>query len=1034
MSTNEKLSDRTFALSHKVGVKLLNDEQLTNVFPDYNNLLNKIEIHRQAISGVQLDEKKHYQYNLMYDNVFSILGKRGTGKTSVAFTLKKKIEDNSKYCQDMVLPIIIPEVIPDDCSILGWILAVVKDEIIALEKEIKELQQNNEKNRQKTELWESCRYSEKNERDMLSERVDKLLELYFAGKYNPSNESSYYVAINNSTKQAENYYQFSKQIVKLWNEWVHKLKQYSLMKNTDIPADKVCPLIYFIFDDVDLSPQKVNELLSIIIKYLSHPNIMVITTADERLFLEVIENNMDKNIGRLPKEWRAFLTTKFLDRSAYYDDIIAEHQEEEGIIIQTARLYLGKVLPTSTRYYLRLFNHCEQKQWFKLDESTTLLEGVKSLIDELLSCMEDNRRTSNFIQPNSGKPINFYLYFFGITSRQIGNAYLSVQEFIKSLIKIMKPDSSESLKEYDYIDAVLSQCRHFLYSTIGANHELADEIEEIDEFVEEMLLNEYNQWRIYVNYPYLVNYLIKLKEEKYCNASEKLEQTSMQLFSLFFFMENVLLILESYRTITGRKHVHGISAMVNFICIHILKEKWVIRGDLPCDLFFEHYAGLLDRLHLLLENINNDKKFNIEYFYNFLDYKYEEKDIDLYRCSELARVSPKWFSDIVGRLFMVYGNAYLIGRRELEDVWLFKENNILSSYQLEMRQELKQSIADMFNNINMLNSARAVKNSLACLPVIEEKERRYHEFSSIILERIGGKAQDSFALVPLRKLFSSINNFMQDKDLEYVVRLADESYRLAIKEENGVVQLIQEISRKIEQWDLKPHRLCIEDNEQLNDRFTKLSEFKNGSYSEKVMDIVKQMSRTSRFSSSNSNLYRQTKELLEQISEDIIKAKEITLLGEPYDYYSILEDILTKIDIGVDRNNDKEVQEAIAVGYQFQLLKRLQKIYFSLIICDKYDNKYEMSSTGLEIATVIEGKGKKKAKENPAYYYKLYKLLYDFAQDQIERTAKREKKFSQKNKKEMEKTFSFLNMFVAKAVRNAKRSYLNELFNGVQNE
>ena len=31
-------------------------------------------------------------------------------------------------------------------------------------------------------------------------------------------------------------------------------------------GEKIAPLIYFVFDDVDLAPQKVNELLSIIIK------------------------------------------------------------------------------------------------------------------------------------------------------------------------------------------------------------------------------------------------------------------------------------------------------------------------------------------------------------------------------------------------------------------------------------------------------------------------------------------------------------------------------------------------------------------------------------------------------------------------------------------------------------------------------------------------------------------------------------------------------------------------------------------------
>ena len=66
----------------------------------------------------------------MYDNVFSIMGKRGTGKTSVVFTLQNMILEKYGRCyNDVVLPLIIPEAIPDNCTVLGWILAIVKEEV-----------------------------------------------------------------------------------------------------------------------------------------------------------------------------------------------------------------------------------------------------------------------------------------------------------------------------------------------------------------------------------------------------------------------------------------------------------------------------------------------------------------------------------------------------------------------------------------------------------------------------------------------------------------------------------------------------------------------------------------------------------------------------------------------------------------------------------------------------------------------------------------------------------------------------------------
>lgn len=95
--------------AHKVGIKLLTEQQLKNVLPSYQNLLERIENHRKQIIESGGDEPRHYQYNMMYDNVFSILGQRGTGKTSVAFTLHRMFLDNEAHPYDVVMPIIIPE-------------------------------------------------------------------------------------------------------------------------------------------------------------------------------------------------------------------------------------------------------------------------------------------------------------------------------------------------------------------------------------------------------------------------------------------------------------------------------------------------------------------------------------------------------------------------------------------------------------------------------------------------------------------------------------------------------------------------------------------------------------------------------------------------------------------------------------------------------------------------------------------------------------------------------------------------------------
>ena len=82
-----KSREETLSPVHKVGIKILSDIQMNNVFPNYMDVINRIEGHRKWLEDHQMQRLKRYQYNLMYDNVISIFGKRGTGKTSVAFTL-----------------------------------------------------------------------------------------------------------------------------------------------------------------------------------------------------------------------------------------------------------------------------------------------------------------------------------------------------------------------------------------------------------------------------------------------------------------------------------------------------------------------------------------------------------------------------------------------------------------------------------------------------------------------------------------------------------------------------------------------------------------------------------------------------------------------------------------------------------------------------------------------------------------------------------------------------------------------------------
>lgn len=673
---------------HKVGIKLLADEQMENVFPNYEILLEKIKCHRKAIAKLEGKALADYQYNMMYDNVFAIFGKRGTGKTSVIFSLQQKLKEDVLNSDDVVLPIIIPEAIPYDCSVLGWILAIVRDQIIELEKRIK-----NSCSRESDgdDIWDGCGYtSGKRKDDWLSNKLDDLVESYFSGKYNPGNETSYNLAVGNSVKQARNYYQFTKSIITLWDEWIKAIRWFAEEKR----GKKVTPLIYFIFDDVDLAPEKVSELMSVIIKYLSHPNIIVLMTADEEMTLEVIENNLDSKIGKLPKEWRYYL-----NKNNGHDQIPELVQHKGGdlnLIHDAAQLYLGKILPTSTRFYLKLYETTTEKQRFCLEEGTCLGEKLVSLIDELLE-LPQAKRPNNFICPKPGEDMNFYLNFFGSTSRQISNAWFGVENLIREMKKL-------TLDEEINLSRLFDSCIHFLRLVLNSNHDLAVELGDLDEFTNETLLMEHNGWNIYIDYPFLEEFFRNLGERKNKELHVKL---ILQVYSAFMFLENILLILEKCFSggITDRRRIHGITGLSRLLNEYAFDGKIMIRDDLEAEKYFAHYRALLDRLAGNYERTLNVKKEDLDYFYDFISC---EKDASARKYSAIRNAfssNRSWLRQMIEKMPLVYGGLYLVEKRDLEACYIYT-GSMPYAYQNVIEGIMRENIKETLEYFDLLEQAK----------------------------------------------------------------------------------------------------------------------------------------------------------------------------------------------------------------------------------------------------------------------------------------------------------------------------------------
>lgn len=982
-------------INHKVGVKLLSDVQLENIMPTYLNLFHKIDVCREVANEELEKKKKHgerrYQYNLLYDNVFSILGKRGTGKTSVAFTLREKILERYADYHDVVLPLIIPEIIPENCTVLGWLLAIVREELEGLENQIAK----EEKGHYGKDAWDRCRYKnwQDGENSLLA-LYDELSQLFYAGSYNPSNEESYYRAVDNSVRQAEDYYKFAKRIANLWDAWVERiqdLQEYQREergqegKQGKRPAGS-CPMIYFIFDDVDLAPEKIEELLSVIIKYLSHPNIVVIATADEELFLEVIENRLDNNIGRLPKEWRNYLKGG-QGRKEYLWNVSRDDEEErvkDDLLGQTARMYLGKVLPTSTRFYLRLFHTAKQKELFCLESDEKLGEGVKnqiqSLIDCIYGCSED--KISNFICPE-GEDVNFYLKFIGNTSRQIGNVYIALQELVMNLKDtVVKGRDGEYIKDR-LLMQVYQSCRYFFCVAINANHSLSNMVEPIDEFVDEIFLPEYNQWKMYCNYSFLNEYL----HEKFHKEKQQARiEIGLQLYSLLVFGENILLIMEKGIPdgITGRGKTHAVALLTEYLSEIAFEKRHVFREDLEPNLFFGHYVNLLDRLDVIVADEMSDMKFNMEYFYDFKTYG---KSCEVSDVKEMYSANRKWFRELTGMLTMVYGNAYLVSKKDMEDCLVYTNRTYLTRYQRRIDTEIKNHIKNCFSIIKLQEGWSRIKGNVEALMEAEyEDPSLFFGFVEKINDVLIKKEGKSVGLRQVLDLtFSSIQNYPGDNVIKNMPYFSQD-----------ILKDIQRMGKKMLDSPEDTKELMLKHIAKIAGdsvgRYAILRDIENAvnvldfcalrylpmaasikEISQKILIAEREGNAAKLERSIYSDFIGILVNILGSMSDEIQNGnywdEEIKLRKDVEELFGDLD-----ITIEVTESPSEEMIEAVELGQRVVFVEILQLIYIYQIVQERYGNGSSMSSKELE-------KVKREGREDDTYYYQLFLFLTEIVEN-----------------------------------------------------
>lgn len=430
---------------HAIGVKILKPEMMRCNFKHTDSVLHTIERFRS------IAEKEHDSFcdrlindpndALMtargYNNAISILGSRGSGKTSIIMTLQyilrygqkaweeNQSQDLSEIRGNILMPILVPQDFVPGQDLLSWVIAQLITQAEKVEREYNGCITIPYGKQGPFAKWieNKC---DKQFSDPLQECVDSLKNSY----------ELRYKSINQSCDQSNHVYQYIDEVKRDAKLVEDMLKLISMLTDYYRYVNSKEPLIFFVIDDLDLAPERSQEVLNLVLRYLQHPNIVVLCGWNQELFqthltMQILRNQGIEDAG-------------MIDVNGDYIDVFTTRQKKKVSLLDSARRLsmdnLKKAFPPALRYEVRGLNS-EQKSIFPMDKFVpyTDEEEYGSFIDLIEKALLASRpplrrktdKTENdkvsFLHTPQNEWIKVYMRIFDNKCRGLINVYHAFQ-------------------------------------------------------------------------------------------------------------------------------------------------------------------------------------------------------------------------------------------------------------------------------------------------------------------------------------------------------------------------------------------------------------------------------------------------------------------------------------------------------------------------------------------------------------------------------------------------------------------------------
>lgn len=397
----------------EVGTRILTKQEIKNILPTYNNILKDIEIICKKSNEYKKFYKKSKNKMFIKDvfslpqttNNISIIGSRGSGKTSIMKTLYKDLYDNRK--KYFILQGIVPENMEDIVTLMSYFLGSLKDKV-------DEISQHNKN----IGLKDTC-FIEKSKIEI---EYDDLLEAfgYLQQKYQE--------IIVNTYTTTPSHIEITKKIFAANTNFIQKFHWFinSILDSGLFEDDAV--LINFI-DDIDLSTHRSMEVVKTLLTYFAHPRIITFISCD----LETFEESLTLEFLRQEKiEDAAFLSVNFLQG-------IQKDNDDKNILKRKNILayeYLKKILPAKYRYRINEWNLQKRSIYFcdnySAENELTTGNKNKTLLQYLLILSENNLLLDKYFSIDNEMPILPIFNIFDKTARGLSNVYGSLYTLINN--------------------------------------------------------------------------------------------------------------------------------------------------------------------------------------------------------------------------------------------------------------------------------------------------------------------------------------------------------------------------------------------------------------------------------------------------------------------------------------------------------------------------------------------------------------------------------------------------------------------------